>query len=125
VPLLKRQGRSHQPSQDIDRVTSLPNGTMRTVDLIERFPMPPAGGARAESRVQGSNQSDADLVINQEEPPDLPGIRGESRARYRYSGMPVYDLDSASLRSFDQWSDENLQPVNLTSSFAQSSAPSS
>ncbi|KAI7106599.1 hypothetical protein KC365_g5810 [Hortaea werneckii] len=54
-----------------------------------------------------ANHSPERTAINQDndgedESPDRPAIRGESRARYRYSGTPIYELDAASLRSHDE-----------------------
>lgn len=54
-----------------------------------------------------ANHSPERTAINQDndgedESPDRPAVRGESRARYRYSGTPIYELDAASLRSHDE-----------------------
>ena len=76
-----------------------------------------------------ANHSPERTAINQEndgedESPDRPAIRGESRARYRYSGTPIYELDAASLRSHDERTEQReLADSQLDRGGAAASVP--
>ena len=60
----------------------------------------------ASSPPRRCTSSDHTTPISEQPIPDLTSLRGESYARYRLSGIPVYALDAASLLSRDQHADD-------------------
>lgn len=101
---------------------SFDTSTMRTVDLFESFPSPPGlkrrrqqtpkrcswslfptSGRRGSAEVrQARSPPSHDPAGSDESGGSNVAIRGESRARYRQSGTPIYDPDGASLRTVDR-----------------------
>lgn len=129
VPLNIRTSPSFDRAPDL--ISPSPDmGTMRTVDLFESFPSPPTQQL-ARSQMQTAKRSSWSLFPSSDRyegtMDDLPrprkrqapadseesgavnvAIRGESQARYRHSGTPIYDPDGVSLRSIDrEYSNEN------------------
>ena len=68
-------------------------------------------GGSSVANVHHSDAANAEDFVSDHEP-GLPSIRGESSTRCRHSGMPVYDIDAASLRSADRHN-EQLQAADL------------
>ncbi|CZT14854.1 uncharacterized protein RCC_12256 [Ramularia collo-cygni] len=118
--------RSTQPCESIQRQSSQsPDiGTTRTSELFESFPSPPEqkpnqqraqpqkrsswslfpapGRSKVSEQVQMKSRRQHAATNSNESETSNVAVRGESRARYRHSGTPIYDPDSVSLHSIDQ-----------------------
>lgn len=122
------------------RRASYPSSTAKTADLIEAFPRPPCTRM---PRVRHSAPARMSLFPALEalqermsgalpNPPACDGsadafggtsppIRGESSTRFRYSGIPVYDGDTASMLDIDQ-AEERTMVTSLNHPHSPTSA---
>ena len=125
VPIPRVQRRTSNTSYESIRRSHVLIGTTRTIDIINRFPVPPPeiitpaksspvrlwtlfprpngpnNGNDPNRGSQGSNNSIVACQVsdNSDDHRQTPYIRGEANMRYRQSGAPIYDPDAASLRS--------------------------
>lgn len=84
-------------SFDLSTADPRPSGKANAV--AEGAPCPMADAGNPHTSVSARNQCNAsDETGNTHE----VTVRGESGARYRHSGTPIYELDAASLHSFDE-----------------------
>lgn len=129
--------------QEQDQTSQSPNtSTTRTIDLFESFPSPPEHLQRRQKVLKRCAWSlfpnSARHGVVEEREPRSPksrplagseesgasnvAIRGESRARYRHSGTPLYDPDRVSLRTFDrerEGSNEGSGFISETNTFEE------